>query len=139
MLLSFFKTQDRELNDETLLVRQRAVMSLCDYLHDPEHIAEALRVGMFSPFFQFIEYFHLVPSLLFSMFALNYSERLAVTIIIIIIITLSIITTIFNILHHSLPLCHCHYGGGVFFSLTCKDFDHSLFDHSFPTFLLCGD
>ncbi|KAL8561932.1 hypothetical protein ACOMHN_001258 [Nucella lapillus] len=37
---------DRELNDETLLVRQRAVMSLCDYLHDPEHIAEALRVGI---------------------------------------------------------------------------------------------
>jgi len=37
---------NRELNDETLLVRQRAVMSLCDYLHDPEHIAEALRVGI---------------------------------------------------------------------------------------------
>ncbi|KAK7475793.1 hypothetical protein BaRGS_00032939 [Batillaria attramentaria] len=37
---------NRELNDETLLVRQRSVMSLCDYLHDPEHIAEALRVGI---------------------------------------------------------------------------------------------
>lgn len=37
---------NRELNDATLLVRQRAVMSLCDYLHDPEHIAEALRVGI---------------------------------------------------------------------------------------------
>lgn len=37
---------NRELNDETLLVRQRAVMSLCDHLHDPEHIAEALRVGI---------------------------------------------------------------------------------------------
>ena len=29
-----------------LLTRQRALMSLCDYLHDPEHIAEALRVGI---------------------------------------------------------------------------------------------
>ncbi|KAK3104197.1 hypothetical protein FSP39_025204 [Pinctada imbricata] len=37
---------NRELNDSTLLIRQRAVMSLCDYLHDPEHIAEALRVGI---------------------------------------------------------------------------------------------
>ncbi|XP_046331630.1 radial spoke head 14 homolog [Haliotis rufescens] len=37
---------NRELNDGTLLVRQRAVMSLCDYLHDPEHIAEALRCGI---------------------------------------------------------------------------------------------
>ncbi|XP_071120309.1 radial spoke head 14 homolog [Mytilus galloprovincialis] len=36
---------NRELNDSTLLVRQRAVMSLCDYLHDPEHIAEALAIG----------------------------------------------------------------------------------------------
>ncbi|XP_078331854.1 radial spoke head 14 homolog [Crassostrea virginica] len=37
---------NRELKDTTLLVRQRAVMSLCDHLHDPEHIAEALRVGI---------------------------------------------------------------------------------------------
>ncbi|ESP02559.1 hypothetical protein LOTGIDRAFT_224792 [Lottia gigantea] len=37
---------NRELNDETLLTRQRAVMSLCDYLHDPEHIATALREGI---------------------------------------------------------------------------------------------
>ncbi|KAL3841941.1 hypothetical protein ACJMK2_020018 [Sinanodonta woodiana] len=36
----------RELNDSTLLVRQRAVMALCDHLHDPEHIAEAFRVDM---------------------------------------------------------------------------------------------
>ncbi|XP_064634832.1 radial spoke head 14 homolog [Lineus longissimus] len=33
---------NRELNDNTLLTRQRALMSLCDYLHDPEHIAEVL-------------------------------------------------------------------------------------------------
>ncbi len=37
---------NRELNDDTLLTRQRAVMSLCDYLHDPEHIATALREGI---------------------------------------------------------------------------------------------
>lgn len=37
---------NRELNDPTLLVRQRAVMSLCDYLHDPEHVSEALHVGI---------------------------------------------------------------------------------------------
>lgn len=37
---------NRELNDENLLTRQRAVMSLCEHLHDPEHIAEALRVGI---------------------------------------------------------------------------------------------
>lgn len=35
-----------ELKAKTLLVRQRAVMSLCDHLHDPEHIAEALRAGI---------------------------------------------------------------------------------------------
>ena len=42
-----FSFQNRELNDSTLLVRQRAVMALCEHLHDPEHIAEALRCGEF--------------------------------------------------------------------------------------------
>lgn len=37
---------NQELQDEILIVRQRAVMSLCDYLHDPEHIAEALQHGI---------------------------------------------------------------------------------------------
>ncbi|XP_013387310.1 radial spoke head 14 homolog [Lingula anatina] len=37
---------NRELIDLNLLTRQRAVRSLCDYLHDPEHIAEALRQGI---------------------------------------------------------------------------------------------
>jgi len=37
---------NRELNDDTLLTRQRAVMSLCDYLHDPEHIASAIKEGI---------------------------------------------------------------------------------------------
>ena len=37
--------QKRELNDEVLLMRQQALMSLCDYLHDPEHIAAAIDEG----------------------------------------------------------------------------------------------
>jgi len=37
--------QNRELNDDVLLTRQRAVMSLCDYLHDPEHISAAIDEG----------------------------------------------------------------------------------------------
>lgn len=37
---------NRELNDDTLLTRQRAVMSLCDYLHDPEHISSAVKEGI---------------------------------------------------------------------------------------------
>ena len=44
-IIKKFSYKNRELNDSTLLIRQRAVMSLCDYLHDPEHIAEALRCG----------------------------------------------------------------------------------------------
>lgn len=36
---------NRELQDSNLLLRQRAVMSLCDYIHDPEHIASAIREG----------------------------------------------------------------------------------------------
>ncbi|XP_077868637.1 radial spoke head 14 homolog, partial [Saccoglossus kowalevskii] len=35
---------NRELKDGELIVRQKALRTLCDYLHDPEHIAEALRV-----------------------------------------------------------------------------------------------
>ena len=37
--------QNRELKDPELITRQRALRTLCDYLHDPEHIAEALHVG----------------------------------------------------------------------------------------------
>ncbi|XP_077986601.1 radial spoke head 14 homolog [Glandiceps talaboti] len=37
---------NRELKDEELITRQRALRTLCDYLHDPEHIAESLRVGV---------------------------------------------------------------------------------------------
>ncbi|CAF1111256.1 unnamed protein product [Brachionus calyciflorus] len=33
---------NRELNDSILLTRQRALRSLCDYLHDPEHIASCI-------------------------------------------------------------------------------------------------
>ena len=39
--------QNRELKDANLLCRQRAVMALCEHLHDPEHIAEALRCGRY--------------------------------------------------------------------------------------------
>lgn len=37
---------NRELKDKELITRQRALMTLCDYLHDPEHIADALVVGV---------------------------------------------------------------------------------------------
>ncbi len=38
---------NRELNDnESLLNRQRALRSLCDYLHDPEHIAVCIEEGI---------------------------------------------------------------------------------------------
>lgn len=37
---------NRELKDPTLLVRQRAVKSLVDYLHDHEHTAAALEEGI---------------------------------------------------------------------------------------------
>jgi hypothetical protein len=37
---------NRELKDETLLTRQRALMSLCDYLHDPEHISTSIAEGI---------------------------------------------------------------------------------------------
>lgn len=45
---------NRELRDDTLLTRQRAVMSLCDYLHDPEHIAAALREGIVESLVQLL-------------------------------------------------------------------------------------
>ena len=43
----FFLFQNRELKDANLLCRQRAVVALCEHLHDPEHIAEALRCGWY--------------------------------------------------------------------------------------------
>jgi len=36
---------NRELGDATLIVRQRALMVLCDLVHDPEKIYEAITVG----------------------------------------------------------------------------------------------
>ncbi|CAF4742350.1 unnamed protein product, partial [Rotaria magnacalcarata] len=33
---------NRELQSDNLLLRQRAVRSLCDYLHDPEHMLPCL-------------------------------------------------------------------------------------------------
>lgn len=37
---------NRELNDKELLNRQRALRSLCDYLHDPEHITVCIEEGV---------------------------------------------------------------------------------------------
>ena len=39
--------QNRELNSPDLLTRQRALMSLCDVMHNPEHISEGLKVGKY--------------------------------------------------------------------------------------------
>ncbi|KER32858.1 hypothetical protein T265_12728 [Opisthorchis viverrini] len=40
------KRLNHELHDAILLTRQRAVKTLCDYLHDHEHIAEAINEGV---------------------------------------------------------------------------------------------
>ncbi|CAL8093202.1 unnamed protein product [Calicophoron daubneyi] len=40
------KRLNRELRDKTLLIRQRATKALTDYLHDHEHIAEAIKEGV---------------------------------------------------------------------------------------------
>nr|CAX73838.1 Rhabdoid tumor deletion region protein 1 [Schistosoma japonicum]CAX73839.1 Rhabdoid tumor deletion region protein 1 [Schistosoma japonicum] len=40
------KRINRELKDIDILTRQRAVKALSDYLHDPEHIAEAINEGV---------------------------------------------------------------------------------------------
>ena len=47
--------QNRELNSPDLLTRQRALMSLCDVMHNPEHISEGLRVGKYMCFFKYID------------------------------------------------------------------------------------
>ncbi|XP_028393946.1 radial spoke head 14 homolog [Dendronephthya gigantea] len=39
---------NRELNGNDILTKHRALMSLCDILHDPENISQALRVGVVS-------------------------------------------------------------------------------------------
>lgn len=36
---------NRELNDSSLITRQRALMTLCDQVHNPEKINEAIHVG----------------------------------------------------------------------------------------------
>lgn len=42
-----FLNKNSELSElSPLLTRQRALRSLCDYLHDPEHIASAIHVGI---------------------------------------------------------------------------------------------
>lgn len=39
---------NRELRDKQLLTRQRALMTLSDKLHNPEHVAEAISVGVIT-------------------------------------------------------------------------------------------
>lgn len=39
--------QNRQLQDDTLITRQRALNALCDVLHNPEHVSAALKVGKF--------------------------------------------------------------------------------------------
>ncbi|XP_008055710.1 radial spoke head 14 homolog [Carlito syrichta] len=36
---------NEELNSEDLLTRQKALMALCDLMHDPEYVYEAIRIG----------------------------------------------------------------------------------------------
>lgn len=36
---------NEELGDPELLTRQRALMALCDLLHDPEHVCQAVHLG----------------------------------------------------------------------------------------------
>lgn len=44
--IPFFE-QNRELGSNELITRQRALMSLCDVMHNPENISEGLRVGRY--------------------------------------------------------------------------------------------
>ncbi|KXJ18833.1 radial spoke head 14 homolog [Exaiptasia diaphana] len=37
---------NRELNSDDLKLKQKALMTLCDVMHNPEHICEGLRVGI---------------------------------------------------------------------------------------------
>ena len=39
---------NRELQDDVLITRQRALMTLCDLVHDPEKVYEAVQVGEFE-------------------------------------------------------------------------------------------
>lgn len=36
---------NEELQSEDLLTRQKAVMALCDLMHDPEYVYEAINIG----------------------------------------------------------------------------------------------
>ncbi|KAB0407360.1 hypothetical protein E2I00_016726, partial [Balaenoptera physalus] len=36
---------NEELQSEDLLTRQKALMALCDLMHDPEHVYTAIRIG----------------------------------------------------------------------------------------------
>lgn len=36
---------NRELQDDSLITRQRALMALCDQVHNPEKVHESINVG----------------------------------------------------------------------------------------------
>ena len=38
---------NKELNSKELIVKQRALMSLCDLMHDPQKVYQAIGVGKF--------------------------------------------------------------------------------------------
>ena len=44
-ILHYVAFQNRQLQDDTLITRQRALNALCDVLHNPEHVSAALKVG----------------------------------------------------------------------------------------------
>ncbi|KAJ7375789.1 Radial spoke head 14 [Desmophyllum pertusum] len=52
---------NRELNSPDLLTRQRALMSLCDVMHNPEHISEGLNVGHAVGRDAFVDHKMIVP------------------------------------------------------------------------------
>ena len=45
LISCYFSLKNRELNSEHLRTRQRAVMALCDILHDPEFVNASIKIG----------------------------------------------------------------------------------------------
>ena len=39
---------NHELQSDQLIIRQRALMTLCDLMHDPEKVYQAISVGKFN-------------------------------------------------------------------------------------------
>ena len=47
------QTQVNQIRSEELIAQQRAIISLCELMHQPEHVAEALQTGTSSRHSQF--------------------------------------------------------------------------------------